>query len=68
MKTFGQAGAGIVAAPIAIEDEMRRHYGMVRVGEAEGIEEHVYAISGERKLKNPAVVAISRTARGILSA
>jgi hypothetical protein len=34
-----------------------------RFGAAEGVTAHFYAISVERKLKNPAVVAICETAR-----
>jgi LysR family transcriptional activator of nhaA len=63
MKTFGQAGAGIFAAPSAIEKEIRQHYKVVVVGRVDSITERFYAISVERKLKHPAVVTISETAR-----
>lgn len=63
LKTFGQAGIAIFAAPSAIEAEIRRQYGVAVVGRAEEIRERFYAISVERKLKHPAVIAISQGAR-----
>jgi LysR family transcriptional activator of nhaA len=68
MKTFGQAGAGVFAAPSAIEKEIREHYRVVIVGKIDSIVERFYAISVERKLKHPAVVTISQAARGELFA
>ena len=65
-KVFGQAGAGIFAAPAAIETEVRRQYGVASVGRVEGARERFYAISAERRLAHPAVVAISDTARARL--
>ena len=64
LKTFGEAGTGLVAAPMAIEKEVRKHYGVGLVGTLDGVSESYYAISIERRLKNPAVVAISDAAKG----
>lgn len=66
LKVFGQAGAGLFAAPSVIEAEVRRQYGVQVVGRTEALRERFYAISVERKLKHPAVVAISEAARGKL--
>jgi len=66
MKIFGQAGIGVFPGPTVIEDEIRRHYGVALVGRTETVVERYYAISVERRLKNPAVVAISESARGKL--
>lgn len=63
MKTFGEAGVGIFAAPAAIEKEIREHYKVVPIGRIDSITVRFYAISVERKLKHPAVVKISETAR-----
>ncbi len=63
MTTFGQAGAGIFAAPSAIEKEVRTHYRVVAIGQVESITERFYAISIERRLKHPAGVTISAAAR-----
>ncbi len=63
MKAFGQAGIGIFAAPSAIAAEVRRQYGVVAIGSTDAVTERFYAISVERRLTHPAVVAISSTAR-----
>lgn len=63
MKTFGEAGAGLFAAPAAIEREVKAHYGVAIVGRIGSVTERFYAISVERKLKHPAVITISEAAR-----
>jgi LysR family transcriptional activator of nhaA len=63
LKTFGRAGEGLFAIPDAAERDVRRHYGVKRVGRASGLRERFYAVSVERRLKHPAVVAISEQAR-----
>jgi LysR family transcriptional activator of nhaA len=66
MKAFAQQGAGIFAAPSAIDKEICRQYRVRPIGELTDVRERFYAISVERKLKHPAVVAISEAARGEL--
>ena len=66
MKVFGQAGAGIFVAPTAIVDEVAKHYGAQIIGDTEEVREQFYAISIERRLSHPAVVAITETARAWL--
>lgn len=68
MKAFGAAGAGIFPAPAAIADEVRRQFGVEIVGRVEGVEVRYYAISVERRLTHPAVVAVTREARRALFA
>lgn len=63
VKTFAQKGWGAVAAPAAIEAEVRRQYGLTRVGVAEGVTERYFVISPERRLKHPAVLALTQAAR-----
>jgi hypothetical protein len=41
---------------------------VVKIGEIQGVQEQFYAISVERKNKNPAVVLICDRAREMLSA
>jgi LysR family transcriptional activator of nhaA len=67
LKAFGGYGDGVFAAPTVVEDEVRRMYGVGIVGREESVRERVYAISVEKRLKNPAVVAISQAARKTLS-
>ena len=68
LKTFGQTGLGIFAAPSATENVVRRQYRVSVLGRAESVVERFYVISPERKLKHPAVVAISAAARQTLFA
>jgi len=63
LKVFGQAGHGLFPAPTVIETEVRRQYGVRLIGRLETVCERYYAISVERKLKHPAVVAISEAAQ-----
>jgi len=63
LMAFGQAGMGLFPAPSAIERQVRSQYGVVVVGRLDAVCERFYAISGERRLKHPAVVAISEAAR-----
>jgi LysR family transcriptional activator of nhaA len=63
LKTFGQAGRGLFAAPSVIEREIARQYGVRIVGRTDEVRERFYAISAERRLEHPAVVALTRAAR-----
>ncbi|SET51255.1 transcriptional regulator, LysR family [Nitrosospira multiformis] len=62
MQAFGQAGIGIFIAPSVIADEVQREHGVVVVGRTDEVTEQFYAISLERRLTHPAVVAINDTA------
>jgi LysR family transcriptional activator of nhaA len=63
LKSFGAAGDGIFAAPTVVEAEVRKMYKVSVVGRETSIRERFYAISIEKRLKHPAVVAISQAAR-----
>lgn len=65
LDAFGQAGAGLFAMPAAIEAEVRRQYRVRVVGRLPSVRQRFYAITVERKLRNPAVVAISERARAL---
>jgi LysR family transcriptional activator of nhaA len=58
MKVAGERGLGVLAVPMVIEEDVRRIYGLERVGTAEGVEERFFAISVERKITHPGVLAI----------
>lgn len=68
LKVFGEAGAGVFPAPAAISEPIEHMYHARRIGDAEGVIEHYYAISPERRLKHPAVVRITEIARDRLAA
>jgi LysR family transcriptional activator of nhaA len=67
LKAFGGRGEGLFMAPSVVEDDVRRMYGVEVVGREERLRERVYAISMEKRLAHPAVVAITRAARSSLA-
>jgi len=54
---------GLFAAPFVIQKEICRQHEVEVVNEITTIRERYFAISAERRLKHPAVVAISSAAR-----
>lgn len=62
IKFFGQSGFGLFAMPTVEEQEVLRQYDVRIVGHLPDIKMRFYAISTERKVKNPAVLAIAETA------
>lgn len=63
LKAFGRQGTGVFVAPAAIAAEVSRQYEVEELERAEDLRERFYAISVERKLKHPAVVAVVEAAR-----
>jgi LysR family transcriptional activator of nhaA len=64
---FGQSGTGAFPAPTVMEATMQRDFGVKLVGRAGDVRERFYAISIERELKHPAVVAVCDAARKSLA-
>ena len=65
-KVFGATGVGVFAGPSAIEREIVDQYGVEVIGRTDEVRERFYAVSVERRLQHPAIVAISEHARGRL--
>jgi len=63
LKAVARAGIGLFVGPTAIEQEIRRHYGVRIVGRIAEVQERFYAISAERRLKHPAIVTVLAAAR-----
>jgi LysR family transcriptional activator of nhaA len=63
LKVFGQKGIGVFPVPAVIEKEVNRQYGVCRVGGVNDVTERFYAVSLERKLRHPAVIAVNEAAR-----
>jgi LysR family transcriptional activator of nhaA len=63
LKSFGQAGSGLFAAPTSIADFVVRHYGVKPLGRIESVKEQLYAITTERRLKHPAILAVINTSQ-----
>jgi LysR family transcriptional activator of nhaA len=60
---FGKAGEGVFPVPTVLEKYLTRLYGVKVLGRTDAVRSRFYAISVERRLKHPAVVAICETAR-----
>ena len=63
MKVFGQAGTGIFVSPTANAAEVAQQYDAEVIGSTEEVREQFYAISAERRISHPAVLAITQAAR-----
>lgn len=63
MQAFGQSGSGVFIAPSVIGDEICASLGAVLIGQTDAVTESFYAISVERKVKHPGIVAITEGAR-----
>ena len=64
---FGQHGLGLFVAPSVIGAEVQKQYEVKIVGRIADVRERFFAISLDRKLRHPAVLAISEAARARLS-
>ena len=67
LKVFGQHGLGLFFAPTVIARDVQRQYAVKVIAQVETVRERFFAISLDRKLKHPAVVAISEAAKLKLS-
>ena len=65
---FGSRGTGIFVGPTVLADELCRQFGVTVLGEADGISVEYFAISVERRITHPCVIAITRSARQALFA
>lgn len=63
MKAFGQGGAGVFPMPTIVAAETAAQYRVVPVGRTDDVRYQLYAVSTERRLTHPAVVAIRDAAR-----
>lgn len=63
LQVFGGRGVGLFAAPAIVEGEICRQYRVQVVGRLDKHHERFYAITFERKIKHPAIVAVMQAAR-----
>ncbi len=63
LKEFGQGGVGLFPVPTAVVDEVKQQYSVVHVGELTEVRARYYAITPERKLRNPAILTIVESAK-----
>ncbi|MFK7819584.1 MAG: LysR substrate-binding domain-containing protein, partial [Planctomycetaceae bacterium] len=66
LKVFAEAGLGFIPAPVAIRAEIEKQFGLRLLMDIPNATERFYAITAERRLTHPAIVAISETVRETL--
>lgn len=65
LSMFAQLGVGVFAGPSVIEADIERQLHMQVVGRTDFIHECFYAITEDRRIRHPGVVALSRSAKAI---
>lgn len=68
MNAFGREGRGVFMAASVLEAEIEASFGVQVIGRSAELEEEFFAITVERRIRHPAVVAITESARGELFA
>jgi LysR family transcriptional activator of nhaA len=63
MKAFGREGQGAFLAPSVLEEETCSQFGVVAIGKTSELVEEFYAVSVERRISHPCVLAITDAAR-----
>ena|SRR5688572_24991803 len=63
LKVFGQEGVGLFPVPSVIAGDVTRQHDVVQVGQLDEVRARFYAISVERRLRHPALIAITAGAR-----
>lgn len=58
LKIAGRRGLGLFAIAAVVEEEIKKVYGMTRVGLVDGVKEQYFATSAVRKITHPGVIAI----------
>jgi LysR family transcriptional activator of nhaA len=67
LREFARAGHGFAPVPSVLEEQFRRQYGFASIGNVSGVRGEFYAISVERKIKHPAIVAMTDNARRVFA-
>lgn len=63
LKVFAEAGLAFVPGPLAIRKEIETQFDLQLLVELPDVQERFFAITVERRLRNPAVAAICESAR-----
>jgi LysR family transcriptional activator of nhaA len=63
LKVFGQDGRGLIFIPSIIVSDVEKQFPLRSIGIIPEIRERFYAVSLQRRIKNPAVLAITEAAR-----
>jgi LysR family transcriptional activator of nhaA len=63
MYAFGRKGRGIFTSPTVLDDETTSQFGVEIIGRSTELIEEFFAISVERRISHPCVVAITKAAK-----
>jgi LysR family transcriptional activator of nhaA len=63
MKAFGREGRGVFMAPTVLEQETIEQFGVEVLGRTDELVEDFYAVTVERRISHPCVVAITDAAK-----
>lgn len=63
MTAFGRGGTGVFPSPTSIERDIQKEFNVRIVGRLPEVKERFYAVTAERKIKNPIVSAITERPR-----
>lgn len=63
LRAFGETGVGVFPLPAVVERQVRQQKSLRPIGGTSEVRTQFYAISAERKLQHPAVLAIRNAAR-----
>lgn len=66
MSAFGREGRGVFMAPSVMEQDTVAQFGVEVIGRTEELVDEFYAVTVERRITHPCVVAITDAARGQL--
>jgi LysR family transcriptional activator of nhaA len=66
MNAFGREGRGVFMAPTVMEHDTVAQFGVEVIGRTDELVDEFYAVSVERRITHPCVVAITDAARGQL--
>jgi len=67
LQHLGHDGIGAFCAPSVVEEEVAKTYGVRAVGRLRGARERFWAVTAERRLRHPGVLAIVDAARARLA-
>jgi len=66
LKVFGLRGVGVFPAASVIANEVEAQYKVKPIGKVPNVRERLYAVTVERRIKHPAVMAICDAARTLI--
>ena len=66
LRAFAQSGTAIFPVPTVFVRQLRKQDKVVQIGSTEEVKLRFFAISAERKIRHPAVIAMCESARSLL--